>query len=92
MRSGAEISVALENMLGPGGPRAHIYPILAADRIFAVLYVEGAADGNALELIASIAGMSAAANREIIRQASYERPASQKASPRPGGNWHPISR
>jgi hypothetical protein len=89
MRSGAEISVALENMLGPGGPRAHIYPILVDGRTFAVLYVEGASDGNVLELLATAAGMSAASHREILRQESYERPASSKASPRPNG-WNDL--
>jgi hypothetical protein len=89
MRSGAEISVALENMLGPGGSRAYIYPILAQGRTFALLYVEGATDGNALELLATAAGMSATANREILQQEGYERPASRKATPRPNG-WNEL--
>ena len=83
VRSGAEISVALENMLGPGGPRAHIFPIVAFGRPFAVLYAEGATDGNALELLASAAGMSAAGSREILRQGAYEPTQIQSASPRP---------
>ncbi len=83
VRSGAEISVALENMLGPGGPRAHIFPILAFGRPFAVLYIEGASYGNALELLASAAGMSAAGNRDILRQGAYEPTQIQSASPRP---------
>jgi hypothetical protein len=89
MRSGAEISVALENMLGPGGSRAHIYPILVQGRTFAVLYAEGATDGNALELLATAAGMSAASNRDILKQESYERPASRQATPRPNG-WNEL--
>jgi hypothetical protein len=83
VRSGAEISVALENMLGPGGPRAHLYPLLAHKRCFALLYAEGVSDGNAMELVAAAAGMSAAGNRDILRQATYEPAPAPQASPRP---------
>jgi hypothetical protein len=89
VRSGAEISVALENMLGPGADRAQIFPLRAHGESFGVLYAEGVDDSGAMEAIAAVAGLSAAANREILRQASFERPAAVTASPRPS-TWNEL--
>jgi hypothetical protein len=91
MRSGAEISVALENMLGPGGNRVQALPIVSRGAAFALIYTEDPIDGNALNVIATVAGLSAETKREFTRQVTYELPATSNASPRPS-SWNDIPR